>query len=70
MTQGDYNRAVADLSHAIELKPDRGISYFARGISLAELGKDKEAAEDQNIDPRRRIISRFFMTGVSFGPFG
>jgi tetratricopeptide (TPR) repeat protein len=46
MTKGEYLRAVKDLSHAIELNPDRGIAFFARGISLAELGKEKEAAED------------------------
>ncbi|MEO5359592.1 MAG: tetratricopeptide repeat protein [Nitrospirota bacterium] len=41
--QGDYERAIADLTKAIEINPRNGVAYIARGKSYAGNG-DKSGA--------------------------
>jgi len=44
---GQYPEAVADLSTAIKLAPDRGLFYFCRGqIYLQHLHQKEKAAAD------------------------
>jgi len=42
----ELDRAIEDLSRAIELHPDHGAAFFARGICHAQLSHDDEAARD------------------------
>jgi tetratricopeptide (TPR) repeat protein len=42
----DYKSAVKDFTKALELKPDHGASFFARGTCYAQLGLDEEATRD------------------------
>lgn len=43
---GNHEGAVKDLTASITINHTRGASYLARGVALAELGKEEEAALD------------------------
>ncbi len=42
--EGDLDRAIADFTEAIRLKPDMAVAYFNRGHAYKENG-DKDKAE-------------------------
>ncbi len=42
----NIERAIADLSEAISLNPERGASFLARAIAYMNTGMDTEAAND------------------------
>jgi tetratricopeptide (TPR) repeat protein len=43
---GDYELALADFNHLLEILPDLGDAYFGRGLARLALGDDVGAEED------------------------
>jgi tetratricopeptide (TPR) repeat protein len=43
---GDYERAIVDATHAIELKPDTAVYYRNRGRIFAAMGLPSAARQD------------------------
>ena len=46
--RGEHQQAVQDADEAIRLNPDIAVAYVNRASALAALGRDTEAASDQN----------------------
>jgi len=46
MSKGGFANAVNDFDRAIELKPDHGAAFFARGSAYTQLGDVSEAARN------------------------
>jgi tetratricopeptide (TPR) repeat protein len=67
--KGDYNKAFADESKAIEINPEAANAYMTRGAFYVDTGHDEQAIADTSraisIDPRnvRAYINRAFARG-------
>lgn len=46
LLQGNFAGAVKDLTASLTINHERGVTYLARGIALAELGREEEAVRD------------------------
>jgi Tfp pilus assembly protein PilF len=46
MSKADFNNAIRDFDKTIELKPDHGAAFFARGSAYAQSGDTSEAARN------------------------
>jgi len=59
MSKMDFETAIADFSHALQLKPNFANSYMNRGLVLLLQGKDSEAEKDfercRTLDPALKI---------------
>jgi tetratricopeptide (TPR) repeat protein len=44
--KGDFDRAIADYTRAIDLKPDYAVAYYNRGFSYRHKGDDDRAIAD------------------------
>ena len=53
LAQGEFDRAIADYSKAIQLNPANGDAYFARGSAL--LSKGSSALADQDLAQAARL---------------
>jgi tetratricopeptide (TPR) repeat protein len=63
MNKGDFDRAIADFTKAIDLKPDLVLAYSNRGIAYQQQGqRDKAAADFRKVlelsnDPQARAFA-------------
>lgn len=59
--KGDYDRAIADYSKAIELNPQYADAYYNRAIAYQHKGDNDRAAADANraiaLDPSKPPLS-------------
>jgi tetratricopeptide (TPR) repeat protein len=46
LTKEEYENAITELNRTIELKPEHGPSFFARGTAYAQIGNDELAVKN------------------------
>lgn len=46
LSKGEYEKAIADATKTIELKPDSAEAYYVRGRAMNNLGKTTAAKAD------------------------